>query len=138
MILGLESIKQDLNKIQQNLNEIEQLVPAQPIEDEINEELPVNNPRIKEDLRYIIKAYKYLKKLGYIKTQYQFSEEFLHKNKYYYGLILCEARQPSIDSLHNLIKNISNLNDGFNKLRYLDDLYEEGQNLLTKRLLKYL
>lgn len=70
-------------------------------------------------------------------NQYQFSEQFLNKNKYYYGMILCEARHPSIDAVHNLVRNISDLNDGIEKRVYLDRLYEEGQKIITQRLFRY-
>ena len=84
-------------------------------------------------------------------------------------MILCEQRHPSIDSVHNLVRNIADLNECVNqnnpvnyfdaqtnetpqakwqcrradvgivsKRLYLDRLYEEGQSILTKRLLKYL
>ena len=76
-------------------------------------------------------------KLGYIKSQYEFSEQFLGKNRYYFGMILCEGRHPSIDAIHNLVRNLSQINDGLHKLRYLDDLYEQGQAMITTRLLKY-
>ena len=52
-------------------------------------------------------------------------------------MILYEQRHPSVDSVHNLIRNLSDLNDGFAKRVYLDRLYEEGQAIITKRLLKY-
>ena len=89
------------------------------------------------DGKFITKAYKYLRKLGYVKSQYQFSEEFLNKNKYYYGMVICEERHPSIDAVHNLLKNISKLNDGITKRMYLDKLYEEGEKIITQRLFRY-
>ena len=49
--------------------------------------LEIDNPQYKEqkiDAKFLVKCFKYLKKLGYIKTQYEFSEQFLGKNKYYY------------------------------------------------------
>ena len=49
----------------------------------------------------------------------------------------CEQRHPSLDAIHHLITGISQINDGLNKLKHLDNLYEEGQGLITKRLLKY-
>ena len=66
----------------------------------------------------------------------EFSERFLNKNKYYYGMILSEHRHPSIDALHYLIKSISELSETETNSQRLDDLYEEGHNLITKRLLK--
>ena len=101
----------------------------------------MNNPQYKEqkiDAKFLVKCFKYLKKLGYIKTQYEFSEQFLRKNKYYFGMILSEQRHPSLDAIHHLITGISQINDGLNKLKHLDNLYEEGQGLITKRLLKHL
>lgn len=52
-------------------------------------------------------------------------------------MILCEARHPSIDAVHNLVRNISDLNDGIEKRVYLDRLYEEGQKIITQRLFRY-
>ena len=92
----------------------------------------------KEDARYITKVYKYLRKLGLCESQYQFSTQYLNKSKYYYSVILCEQRSPSIDAVNNLIKNIGTLNEGLTKQMYLNELYEEGEKIITKRLLKYL
>ncbi len=88
------------------------------------------------DTDYLIKVFNHLKDLGYINTQYEFSERFLNKNKYYYGMILSEHRHPSIDALHYLIKSISELSETECDTKRLDDLYEEGHSLITKRLLK--
>ena len=144
MILDFNDIAEKLSEIKRNLNTPERTVPPAPekvksIDDEVADEL--NDPRNQEqteDAQFITKCYKYLRKLKYVDSQYQFSEQFLNKNKYYYGMILCEQRHPSIDSVHNLIRNIADLNDGITKRLYLDRLYEEGQSILTKRLLKYL
>ena len=78
-----------------------------------------------------------IKTLLYINTQYEFSEQFLNKNKYYYGMILSERRHPSIDALHFLIKSISELSEAESNHQRLDALYEEGHCLITKRLLKH-
>ena len=101
------------------------------IEQPEQEELPQH-----PDTDYLIKVFKYLKELGYINSQYEFSERFLNKNKYYYGMILSEHRHPSIDALHYLIKSISELSETETNSQRLDDLYEEGHSLITKRLLK--
>ena len=143
MIVDLETISKNVNKIKDRLNSPKQTVPPMPlptktVDDEVEDEL--DEPHYKhhaEDTKYIVKCYKYLRKLGLVESQYQFSEQFLNKNKYYFGMILCEHRHPSIDSVHNLIRNISDLNDGFTKKVYLDRLYEEGQSMITKRLLRY-
>ena len=101
------------------------------IEQPEQEELPQH-----PDTDYLIKVFNHLKELGYINTQYEFSERFLNKNKYYYGMILSEHRHPSIDALHCLIKSISELSETETNSQRLDDLYEEGHSLITKRLLK--
>ena len=90
-----------------------------------------------EDMQFVMKCYKILRKLGYIKSQYEFSQQFLNKNKYYYAMVLSEGRQPSIDSLHNLIHNLSDLHSQ-NATTYFAQLHEYGQRLLTQRLLKFL
>jgi len=90
-----------------------------------------------EDMAFVMKCYKLLRKLGYIKTQYEFSEQFLNKNKYYYAMVLSEGRQPSIDTLSNLVHNLNDLHSQ-NAITYLEQLHEQGQQLITKRLLKFL
>lgn len=144
MIVSFEDIAENMRKIRKHLNTPEELVPPAPkntknVDEEVADEL--SNPPYSdqtEDAQFITKCYKYLRKLGYIDSQYQFSEQFLNKNKYYFGMLLCEHRKPSIDCVHNLIRNISDLNDGVTKRLYLDRLYEEGQSIITRRLLKYL
>lgn len=144
MIFNFEDILGEFKKKKEPEKKPEQTVPPvkpdnRDIDEEINSELKdPRNQQQTEDAQFMTKCYKYLKKLGYVDSQYQFSEQFLNKNRYYYGMILCEQRHPSIDSVHNLIHNISTLNDGFSKRLHLDRLYEEGQSIITKRLLKYL
>ena len=133
MIFGLETIKTDLHNIQKSLDEDKELVPPAENLEEIEPDENIS----KEDLRFLKRCCQILMKLGYIKSQYEFSEQFLGKNRYYFGMILCEGRHPSIDAIHNLLRNLSQINDGLHKLRYLDDLYEQGQAMITKRLLKY-
>ena len=143
MIVDLDTISRNVNKIKDRLNPPKQTVPPMPlptktVDDEVEDEL--DEPHYKhqaEDTKYIIKCYKYLRKLGLVESQYQFSEQFLNKNKYYFGMILCEQRHPSIDSIHNLIRNLSDLNDGLVNRMYLERLYEEGQAMITNRLLRY-
>ena len=52
-------------------------------------------------------------------------------------MILSEHRHPAIDALHFLIKSISELNDIPDNSFKIDNLYDEGKDLITKRLLKY-
>ena len=139
MSIDINKLTQDINELKRYFAEKEPVAPIKPLEDEVNEEMdaPQYNQQ-KQDAKFLVKCFKYLKKLGYIKSQYEFSEQFLRKNKYYFGMILSEQRHPSLDAIHHLITGISQINDGLNKLKHLDNLYEEGQNLITKRLLKYL
>ena len=138
MILDIEKIRADVDELKTYFTEATQAVPPKPWEQEIAEEMDtVQYNQQKQDTKFLVKCYKYLKKLGYVRNQYQFSEQFLNKNKYYFGMILSEQRHPSVDAVHHLITGISQINDGLNKIKHLDQLYEEGQGLITKRLLKY-
>ena len=138
MILDIEKIRADVDELKTYFTEATQAVPPKPLEQEIAEEMnTLQYNQQKQDTKFLVKCYKYLKKLGYIQNQYQFSEQFLNKNKYYFGMILSEQRHPSVDAVHHLITGISQINDGLNKMKHLDQLYEEGQGLITKRLLKY-
>ena len=139
MILDINKITSDLNELKKYVREEMILSPQKTIDQEVNDEMDNSQyNQQKLDAKFLVKCFKYLKKLGYIKTQYEFSEQFLGKNKYYFGMILSEQRHPSLDAIHHLITGISQINDGLNKLKHLDNLYEEGHDLITKRLLKYL
>ena len=131
----------NMNTTIQKLDELLAKVRAQLIEKKGLKEEPKQPEPTEElpqhpDTDYLIKVFNHLKELGYINTQYEFSEQFLNKNKYYYGMILSERRHPSIDALHSLIKSISELGETETNSQRLDDLYEEGHSLITKRLLK--
>lgn len=132
----------NMNTAIQKLDELLAKVRAQIIEKKGLKEEPIEQPEPTEELPqypdtdYLIKVFNHLKDLGYINTQYEFSEQFLNKNKYYYGMILSERRHPSIDALHSLIKSISELSEAESNHQRLDALYEEGHSLITKRLLK--
>ena len=132
----------NMNTTIQKLDELLAKVRAQLIEKKGLKEEPTEQPEAVDELPqhpdtdYLIKVFNHLKDLGYINTQYEFSEQFLNKNKYYYGMILSEHRHPSIDALHYLIKSISELSETETNSKRLDDLYEEGHSLITKRLLK--
>lgn len=140
MILNLDVIEENVNRIKEKLKDPKVVVPPVPIvphKADIDEDEPEENLSHPQDTRFIKKCYKYLRKLGYVDSQYQFSEQFLNKNKYYFGMVLCESRHPSLDALHNLLRNISGLNDGLAKSLYLDRLYEEGEKIITQRLFRY-
>ena len=140
MILNLDVIEENVNRIKEKLKDPKVVVPPVPIvphKADIDEDEQEENSSHPQDTRFIKKCYKYLRKLGYVDSQYQFSEQFLNKNKYYFGMVLCESRHPSLDALHNLLRNISGLNDGLAKSLYLDLLYEEGEKIITQRLFRY-
>ena len=131
----------NMNTTIQKLDELLAKVRAQLIEKKGLKEEPIEQPEQEElpqhpDTDYLIKVFNHLKDLGYINTQYEFSEQFLNKNKYYYGMILSERRHPSIDALHFLIKSISELSEAETNHQRFDALCEEGYTLITKRLLK--
>ena len=139
MNTAIQKLDELLAKVRAQLIEKKGL-KEEPIEDEQPEpsEKQPNDPDLPQhpDTDYLIKVFNHLKELGYINTQYEFSEQFLNKNKYYYGMILSEHRHPSIDALHFLIKSISELSEAESNHQRLDALYEEGHSLITKRLLK--
>lgn len=92
-----------------------------------------------EELQFLELCQKILHRLGFIKTSYEFSESVMNKSKHYYSMLLAEHRTPSLSCLHNVIKNMEVLNDNpATASKYLDDLIEKGNKLLTKRLLKYI
>ncbi len=101
--------------------------------------------QISEDLDFIKKSYLYLRKLGLVKSQHQFSKEFLNKSQEYLSMIICENRKPSVNAVHNLYKNLSELyslyeefeqNETINRNLYY--LIDNCQKLITKRVLSYL
>ena len=61
------------------------------------------NKMSKDEIAFLIKCYKYLRVLGLVKNQVQFSEQYLSRSKDYMSLIQTTDRIPSIDCLHNLI-----------------------------------
>ena len=132
----------NMNTAIEKLDELLAKIRTQIIEKKGLKEEPIEQPKPADELPqhpdtdYLIKVFNHLKDLGYINTQYEFSEQFLNKNKYYYGMILSERRHPSIDALHSLIKSISELSEAETNHQRLDALYEEGHTLITKRLLK--
>ena len=88
MIIDMNQITSDLDELKKYVEEKVLISPQKPIDQEVNEEMddPQYNQQ-KLDAKFLVKCFKYLKKLGYIKTQYEFSEQFLGKNKYYFGMI---------------------------------------------------
>lgn len=95
-----------------------------------------------EDAEFIKECCQYLQKLGIVKSQRQFSQQFLNKSQDYLGVLICERRQPPINILHRLIQNLIQIQpiyeDKYTISNYLDTLINKGNQIITQRLLKYL
>lgn len=95
-----------------------------------------------EDAEFIRECCQYLQKLGIVKSQRQFSQQFLNKSQDYLGVIICEKRQPPINILHRLVQNLIQIQpiyeDKYTISNYLDILINKGNQLITQKLLKYL
>ena len=95
-----------------------------------------------EDAEFIKECCQYLQKLGIVKSQRQFSQQFLNKSQDYLGMLICERRQPPINILNRLVQNLIQIQpiyeDKYTISNYLDILINRGNQLITKKLLKYL
>ena len=76
----------NMNTAIQKLDELLAKVRAQLIEKKGLKQEPIEQPEPTDELPqhldtdYLIKVFNHLKDLGYINTQYEFSEQFLNKN----------------------------------------------------------
>ena len=95
-----------------------------------------------EDAEFIKECCQYLQKLGIVKSQRQFSQQFLNKSQDYLGMLICERRQPPINILHRLIQNLIQIQpiyeEKYTISNYLDILINRGNQIITRKLLKYL
>lgn len=95
-----------------------------------------------EDAEFIRECCQYLQKLGIVKSQRQFSQQFLNKSQDYLGVIICEKRQPPINLLHRLVQNLIQIQplyeEKYTISNYLDVLINRGNQIITQKLLKYL
>ena len=95
-----------------------------------------------EDAEFIRECCQYLQKLGIVKSQRQFSQQFLEKSQDYLGMLICERRQPPINILHRLVQNLIQIQplyeEKYTISNYLDVLINRGNQIITKKLLKYL
>ena len=87
-------------------------------------------------LDYLNKAYELLQELGIVESKQQFSEQFLGKSKFYYGVLDCEKRKVGTHLLHDLTQNLKQIKECFNDTK-LNDLISEGQQILRNRVEKY-
>lgn len=95
-----------------------------------------------EDAEFVRECCQYLQKLGIVKSQRQFSQQFLEKSQDYLGMLICEKRQPPINILHRLVQNLIQIQplyeEKYTISNYLDMLINRGNQIITKKLLKYL
>ncbi len=94
-----------------------------------------------DEMAYMTKCYKTLRKLNLIKTQYEFCEQFLGKSQHYMAMVISSGRAPSVSSLHNLIKSLEAQSEKheFDKIsiyNVLMRLVEEGKQHLYHRFIK--
>ena len=94
------------------------------------------NPSANDGLEYLNRACEILQELGIIESKQQFSEQFLGKSKFYYGVLDCEKRKVGTHLLHDLTQNLKQIKECFNDSK-LNDLICEGQQILRNRVEKY-
>ena len=90
-----------------------------------------------KSFHYLNKCQRILKMLKLIESNYQFSTQFLNKSKHYYAL--CQTgREPSINSIYNLVNNINQLNETiFNNNPLVDKLIDEGKQIIDDRIIQW-
>lgn len=151
-----DKIKMLMNKNKQ-IDDVMDVSPSQQKQhlqkqkDDNNDELRKNRSQkyeleqIQENIDYIKRTYLYLKKLGIVKSQYDFSSNFLNRTNHYLSMIICEERKPSIESVNVLVKNLIEIKNVFEDLdnknaeiRILNDIINRGHQIITERLLGYL
>ena len=87
-----------------------------------------------KSFNYVNKCQRLLKALNLIESNYQFSKEFLNKSKHYYALCLT-GREPSINSIYNLVNNITQLNETIlNHNPLVEQLLNQGRSLINERI----
>lgn len=101
--------------------------------------------QVQENIDYIKRTYLYLKKIGVVKSQYDFSTNFLNRTNHYLSMIICEERKPSLEAVNVLVKNLIEIKNVFEDLdnknaeiRILNDIINRGHQIITERLLGYL
>ena len=99
--------------------------------------------QINEDVAFIKHCCQYLQRLGFVKSQHQFCEQFLNKSQHYLAMIMCENRKPSPNTIYNLIQNLNQVYDCYQNYgnnqtinQKLLQMIEKGNGLITKRILE--
>ena len=95
--------------------------------------------QIQEDVRFMKKSCMLLQKLGLIKSQYQFCNDYLKRTKHYLSMLLTENRHPSVDSISCLVKKLMDIRQQYDDYedkgainRHLDNIIAEGQQNLSQ------
>lgn len=99
--------------------------------------------QVNEDVAFIKQCCQYLQRLGLVKSQHQFCEQFLNKSKHYLAMVLCENRKPSPNTIYNLVQGLNQVYDCFmsydNKQainRQLLQMIDKGNAIISKRILE--
>lgn len=92
-------------------------------------------------ITFIKECYDFVKKdMGLIDNRYQFSEQFMNSNQYYLSKLICENKSPSLTCISTIIQNLTILKDLPNIdtsiIDKIDDLINEGQELINQKLLR--
>lgn len=86
--------------------------------------------QIQEDVRFMKKSCMLLQKLGLIKSQYQFCNEYLKRTKHYLSMLLTENRHPSVDSISCLVKKLMDIRQQY-------DDYEDKEAIKSAFFINY-
>ena len=100
--------------------------------------------QVNEDIAFIKHCCQYLQRLGLVKSQYQFCEQFLNKSQHYLAMLMCENRRPAPNTIYNLVQNLNQVYDCFTSYgndrpainRQLLLMIEKGNAIITKRILE--
>ena len=78
--------------------------------------------------------------LELVESQYSFSQQFMNANQFYFAKLICEGKSPSTQCIMTtadnvrMLKGLPNLNKSI--LKQIDDIYNEGQQIIYQKLLK--
>lgn len=99
--------------------------------------------QINEDVAFIKHCCQYLQRLGLVKSQHQFCQQFLNKSQHYLSMIMCENRLPSPNTIYNLVQGLNQVYDCYQSYGYnqtinqkLLQMIDKGNGLITKRILE--
>ena len=92
---------------------------------------------------YLNKCFKYMMVLGIVHTKSEFCTQILKRSPDYLSMIQSSGRKPSVRALHQLLLSMGEKADEYEmssthqtQFHNLQKLIQEGQNFVSKRLLK--